>query len=86
MRNLLDSIAIEMPCPSCHGTYAVSFHQIQSGHQMLEGGCDVRHFEECPPAWWSRLLSASAVAELVQAVRTLERVARGAGGRLVFRP
>lgn len=84
MRDLLDAVAIEMPCPSCGRNYTVSLRQVRGGQEMLDEGCGVRHFEDCPPAWWCRLLPAASVLQLEGAVRTIEAVAHQAGGRLVW--
>jgi hypothetical protein len=46
--DILESVAIEVPCSACGGRYEVTLKQIALSQQMLHEGCPVQVVDECP--------------------------------------
>lgn len=82
--DILDSIAIRLPCRACGQEYEVPLRDILVSHRMLHEGCPVREETECPPLAQSRLIGLSFMEDLQRDWRRLEESARAAGGRLVL--
>jgi hypothetical protein len=80
--DLLEAIAIEVPCLVCHESYRVSLRKIRLSQLMMHDGCSVRHFADCPPAALFQLIDPEVVREFEAAVRRIEAAARGVGGHL----
>jgi hypothetical protein len=84
--DLLDTIGIEVPCVVCHDSYRVSLRKIRLSQLMMDDGCSVRHFADCPPAALFQLIDPDTVREFEAAVRRIEAAAEGVGGRLAVPP
>lgn len=80
--DLLDTIGIEVPCVVCHDSYRVSLRKIRLSQMMMDDGCSVRHFADCPPAALFQLIDPGTVREFEAVVRRVEAAAEGIGGRL----
>ena len=80
--DLLDAIGIEVPCVVCHDSYRVSLRKIRLSQMMMDEGCSVRHFADCPPAALFGLIDRDAVREFEAAVLRIEAAAEGVGGHL----
>ena len=56
--DILEIVAIEIPCSARGGRYEVTLKQIALSQQMLHEGCPVQVVDECnarlllTPAWW----------------------------------
>ncbi len=85
MRDILDFVAIEIPCSACRGRYEVTLKQVLLSQEMLHEGCPVRVETECPPLAYSGLVDQELVRELQGVWMRLEEKARGAGGELKLR-
>jgi hypothetical protein len=83
--DILETVAIEMPCPACGGRYEVALKQILLSHEMLHEGCPVQTVEECPPLSYSGLVNEETIKELQRVWARLEEQARGTGGELRLR-
>lgn len=83
-RDLLDAIAIELPCVVCEESYRVSLRKIQLSQLLMDEGCSVRHFADCPPAALFHLIDPAVVRDFEGAVRRIEAAAGGAGGHLAL--
>jgi hypothetical protein len=83
--DILESVAIEMPCQACGGRYEVPLRQILLSDKMLHDGCPVQTVEECPPLSYSSLVNEETIKELQRVWARLEEQARGAGGELKLR-
>ena len=59
--DILEAVAIEMPCPACGGRYEVPLKQILLSHEMLHEGCPVHTAEECPPLSYSGLVNQEII-------------------------
>jgi hypothetical protein len=53
--DILEMVAIEIPCRTCGGRYEVSLKKIALSQQMLHDGCPDRAETECPPSFPFRL-------------------------------
>jgi hypothetical protein len=83
--DLLDAIGIELPCVVCRESYRVSLRKIQLSQAMMEDGCSVRHFADCPPAALFRLIDPATIRAFEAAVRRIRTEADDLGGRLAVR-
>jgi hypothetical protein len=83
--DILDAVAIQMPCEACGGRYEVPLRQILLSHEMLHEGCPVQTVEECPPLSHSGLVNEEIIKELQRVWARLEEQAHGAGGELRLR-
>ncbi len=81
--DLLEAIGVELPCVVCEGSYRASLRKIRLSQQMMDEGCTVRHFSDCPPAAFAHLIPRETLAELEAVIGRIESAADGAGGRLV---
>jgi hypothetical protein len=81
--DMLEALAVELPCLACDRWYRVPLRKIRSSHVMMDEGCQVRHFSDCPPAAFAHLIDPALLAEFEEAVQRIEVAAEGAGGRLV---
>ena len=76
--DILESVAIEVPCSACGGRYEVTLKQIALSQQMLHEGCPVQVVDECPPLAYSGLVDQELVHDLQGVWMRLEEKARGA--------
>ncbi len=82
--NILDSIAVRLPCRRCGEEYEVPLRDIVLSHAMLHEGCPVLEESECPPLAQSKLIGLGPLEDLQYIWDRLEESARAAGGRLVL--
>lgn len=82
--NILDAVAISLPCHSCGGNYQVPLRDVLLSHKMLHQGCPSFQESECPPVFQSRLFERGDIEELQHAWSRLESRARSDGGELVL--
>lgn len=80
--DILEVIAIEIPCSACGGRYEVTLKQIALSQQMLHEGCPVQVVDECLPLAYSGLVDQELVQELQKVWVCLKEKARGASGEL----
>ena len=62
--DILEIVAIEIPCSACGGRYEVTLKQIAVSQQMLHEGRPVQVVDECPPLAYSGLVAPELVQEL----------------------
>src|SRR5450759_4211652 len=82
--NVLDAVAVSLPCRSCGGNYQVPLRDVLLSHQILHQGCPVSPETECPPVFQSRLFECKDIEELQRAWSQLEKRAQADGGDLVL--
>jgi hypothetical protein len=80
--DILDIVAIEIPCSACGGRYEITLKQIALSQRMLHEGCPVQVVDECPPLAYSGLVDQELVWELQNVWTRLEERARGDSGEL----
>jgi hypothetical protein len=47
--DILRAVAIEFPCPSCGGKYALTLDQVLLSQQVIHESCPPGSDRECPP-------------------------------------
>ena len=82
---ILEAVAMEIPCSACGGRYEVTLQQILLSQQMLHEGCPVQADSECPPLAYSGLADPQTIRELREVWDRLEEQARKAGGQMKLR-
>jgi hypothetical protein len=80
--DILEIVAIEIPCSACGERYEVTLKQVALSQQMLHEGCPVQVERECPPLFYSGLVGRELVQELQRVWARLEEKAREASGEL----
>lgn len=83
--DILEFIAIDIPCVACGGRYEVTLKQIALSQKMLHEGCPIRVETECPPLAQSGLVDQELIQELQDIWDCLEEKVRGTGGELKLR-
>ena len=83
--DILEKLAIEIPCGACGGRYEVTLKQVLLSQEMLHEGCPVQRVDECPPLAYSGLVDREIIQELQTVWDRLEEKARGAGGEVKLR-
>lgn len=80
--DILDAVAVTLPCSSCLGQYEVTLKQVVLSHQMLHEGCPVSDERECPPLSWSHIADEELAHEFQSIWSRLEDRVHKAGGEL----
>jgi hypothetical protein len=80
--DILEFVAIEIPCVACGGRYEVTLKQVALSQKMLHEGCPIRVETECPPLAQSGLVDQELIQELQSIWGRLEEKVRGTGGEL----
>lgn len=62
--DLLQHLAIQMPCDVCGQHYAVSLRQVLLSQMMVHAGCSADH--DCPPLTYAALANEAALRDLEQ--------------------
>jgi len=79
---ILEMVAIEIPCRTCGGQYDVSLKKIALSQQMLREGCPVCAETQCPPLFVSGLVDQELMRDLQKIWLRLEKEARGVNGKV----
>lgn len=82
---ILEAVAIEIPCSACGGRYEVTLKQVLLSQEMIHEGCPVQIVDECPPLAYSGLVDQEVIRELQRVWVRLEEKAHGAGGEVRLR-
>jgi hypothetical protein len=80
--NILDSLVLEVSCPSCQQRYEVSIANVLEAQEMLNEGRACRSETECPPLYLGALLDQDDVRELQEAYMRLAAQAENRGASL----
>jgi hypothetical protein len=83
--DILEIVAIEVPCSACGGRYEVTLKQVALSQEMMHEGCPVQVESECPPLAYSGVVDQEVVQELQRIWVRLEESAHGAGGEVRLR-
>lgn len=84
--DILEAIAIELPCISCGARYEITLRQVLVSGQMLHEGCPVpsQYTNECSPLYYADLVERDLILELERIWLRLEELVPAMGGRLVL--
>lgn len=77
--DLLQEIAILVPCAACGQHYTVCMRDVLASQQMLHDGCPVCSETECLPLTYATLANESALREFDQSWSRLSSQVRAAG-------
>ena len=80
--DILDSIAIMVPCAVCGGRYEVTLKQVALSQKMMHDGCPVHDETECPPLYYAPLIDRQLAQDFRELWARLEKEAQAAGGEL----
>ena len=82
--NILEDVAIEVPCVVCGGHYPISLAKVLLSEHMLHAGCPVPmpYTTECPPLYYGHLIDPELIHELQRVWLRLEENAAAVGGQL----
>jgi len=80
--DILDLVAIEIPCSACGRRYEITLKQIALSQQMMHEGCPVQVVDECPPLAYSGMVDQELIQELRKVWVRLAEEARIASGEL----
>jgi hypothetical protein len=83
--DLLQEVAVLVPCAACGQHYTVSLRDVLTSQDMLHDGCPVCHETECLPLTYAALADESAVREFDQSWRQLRHKVQAAGFELTIR-
>ncbi len=64
--DIIDAIAIDLPCSVCGGHYKVSLRQIMLSRRMMCQGCPgpSQYTTECPPQYYADLVDCELLQTL----------------------
>ena len=82
---ILEKVAIEIPCAACGGRYQLSLKQVMLSQEMMHEGCPVHVDRDCPPLVYSDLVDEETLKELQRVWARLEEKARGVSGKITLR-
>lgn len=82
--DILDSVAVSVPCGACEGRYDVTLRHILLAQDMMHAGCPVPDERECPPLTYAPLGTRQAIGELRRAWNELARETQHAGWELTM--
>jgi hypothetical protein len=83
--DLLQHVAVLVPCAACGQHYPVSLRDVVTSQDMMHEGCPVYHETDCLPLTYAALADASAVREFDQTWRRLREKVQAAGFDLTIR-
>jgi hypothetical protein len=85
--DLLQHVAVLVPCSACGQNYTVSLRDVLMSQDMMHDGCPVCHETECLPLTYAALADETAVREFEHSWTQLWRKVHAAGFDLtVSRP
>lgn len=85
--DLLQHIAVRVPCAACGQYYDVSLRQVLLSQAMLHEGCPSCSETECPPLTYAALANEAALVDFERSWSRLFRQVRKTGFELtVCRP
>lgn len=83
--DILDAVAIRLPCKRCGQAYEVPLHDVLISHNIMKHGtCSISWETECPPLAQMFLAEDEDVVALQSAWKRLQERAQKDGGELVL--
>src|SRR5579884_81794 len=85
--DLLQQIAVSVPCPSCGQHYNITLRDVLTSQDVLHEGCPVCHETECSPLAYAALADEAALRDFEQSWSRLLHTVQVVGFELtVCRP
>jgi len=84
--DILQSIAVELPCEECGGKFRVSLGQILLAQEGMRTTCNALGERECPGFYYAGLIEPALCEELVSVWEKIAARARAQGGQLIVVP
>lgn len=85
--DILQHIAVTVPCATCGEHYEVTLRQVLVSHQLLHHGCQTDDDTECPPLTYAALGNESAIRDLARSWDRVVQDVRATGFELsICRP
>lgn len=82
--DILDHVAVSVPCPVCGGRYDVTLRHILLSQVLMHEGCPVHDERECHPLTYGPLASPGTIEDLERAWMALASEVRHAGLELTL--
>lgn len=82
--DILDHVAVSVPCGACEGRYDVTLRHVLLAQDMMHEGCPVHDDRECPPLFYAPLATCRAIDELRRAWTALAEETRRSGWELTL--
>lgn len=83
--DLLQQIAVSVPCSACGQHYSISLRDVIMSQDMIHDGCPVCHETECLPLTYAALADEAALREFEHSWSRLWHTVRSAGFELSVR-
>ncbi len=80
--DLLQQIAVSVPCAACGQHYRISLRDVLMSQDMLHEGCPACHETECLPLTYAALAEEAALREFEQSWSRLLHKVQAAGFEL----
>ena len=77
--DILQQVAVRVPCASCGRHYEVTLRQVLMSQDMLNAGCPVCSETECLPLTYAQLADEAALRDLERSWARVAQVVRAAG-------
>jgi hypothetical protein len=82
--DILDEVAVSVPCASCGGHYPVTLRQVLVAQDLLHEDCPAQREAEWLPTAYAGLANEAAVRELDRAWQRISRQVESSGLTLTF--
>jgi hypothetical protein len=82
--DLLQHVAVRVPCTTCGHFYDVNLRDVLSSQGMLHDGCPVGTETECPPLTYAGLANEAALREFETSWSRLRDLISAAGYELTI--
>lgn len=81
--NILNAIAVEMPCEQCGGRFHISLGQILVAQEGMRTTCNARGERECPAFYYAGLVDPNLCEQLMAVWQQIQSPVEAKGGQLV---
>ena len=81
--DILNTVAVEMPCKECGGNFKVSLGQILLAQEGMRATCNALGERECPGFYYAGLIDHGLCDQLVSVWHQIESHVEAEGAHLV---
>ncbi len=82
--DLLQHVAVRVPCSACGQHYSISLRHVLMSQDMIHEGCPVCHETECLPLTYAALADEAALHDFAQSWSRLLHSVQAAGFELTI--